>query len=170
MNDFLNNEFEKLKRPKIVISDNIILISDSPFAMKIFLAIFFSILTVGATFFEESYNKSLGIIVCLIFTVIFVYDALSLKRVKIDLREKILYYSSLNPVENLVNYLLKHPYKIPFANIEKIYHDYNESVAPVSKKYYVYIRTDDPYNLKIGTFNKESDAEAFSTYLKREIM
>jgi hypothetical protein len=78
---------------------------------------------------EDFYDKVMGIIVSLSCALAFLYDSLSLQRVKIDLQGKIVYGTSLNPLENLVNRLLHRPAKIPFHKIEKIYSDYNVAVG-----------------------------------------
>lgn len=167
--DPVSNKFEDLSRPKIILSNDIILISDPPFAKRIFLVFFCLCLTIYVFLSRDNYDKPLGILVCLILSIIFIYDALSLQRVKIDLQKKILNRSSLNPIENLIAFLLQHPSKIPFKNIEKIFCDYTEAFGGAKQRYLIYARTDDPYNLKIGTFNKKEDAESFATYLNRKI-
>ena len=163
------NEFKSIKRPKIIISDPTILMSDPPFPWRIFLAVLFFILTIFSVESHNYYNDPWLIIICLSFMLLFVYDALSLKRVRIDFERKVISISSLNPVENLVNYILKRPSEISFSNIKKIYSGYTLAVARDTTRYYVYIRTDDLYNLKIGTFNKQIEANDFAAYLNRKI-
>jgi hypothetical protein len=162
-------EFESLKRPKIIISEDVILISDPPFAWRILMIFFCLFLTWIGLQFKQGNDKVMGIVVSLSCALAFIYDALSLQRVKIDLQEKIVYRTSLNPLENLVNRLLHRPAKLPFNKIEKIYSDYNVAVGAATQRYYVYIRSDNHYKLNIGTFNKEADAAHFATYLDKKI-
>ena len=163
------SKFESLRRPKIIISEEVILISDPPFAWRIFMIFFSLFLTWLGLQFKQWNDKIMGIVVSLSCALAFLYDASSLQRVKIDLQEKIVYRTSLNPLENLVNRLLHRPAKLPFNKIEKIYSDYNVAVGAATQRYYVYIRSDNHYKLNIGTFNKEPDAIHFAAYLDEKI-
>ena len=169
MSDLTNNDFKNLDRPKIVSSDNIITMSDPPFAWRIFLTILFSACTVFTVHFKNYYNDPYLILVSLLGSILFLYDSLSLKRVKIDLERKIISHSSLNPLENLITFIFQRPSEIPFANIKKIYSDYNEVVAPATTRYFVFVQTVDQYKIKIGTFQKEALAIEFAEYLSRRI-
>ncbi|HVU96990.1 MAG TPA: hypothetical protein VHE34_17290 [Puia sp.] len=162
--DFLSN----LRRPRIVIADDYILISDPPFGWKIFLA-FFCLLMALIVLESDKDSGMVGFVLCLSMAVGFIYDSLSLKRTNIDLKTKVIYRKSLNPLENLLGKLLKHPSKIPFSAIERIFADYTEAFGGATQRYFLYIRTDDPYNLKIGTFNKLVDAERVASYLARRL-
>ena len=145
-----------------------ILISDPPFAWRIFLVLFcIDLAIIGSQFDGDDHWK--GILFGSRLSLAFLYDSLSLQRVKIDLRDRVVYQASLNPVENLVNYLLKRPSKIPFKNIDKIYSDYTEVFGGATQRYYAYIRTSDPHKLLIGTFKKESEARGFATYLNGKV-
>ena len=163
------SEFESLKRPKIRILEDVILISDPPFPWRIFMIFFCLFLTCIGLLFKQGTDKVIGIAVSLSCALAFVYDALSLQRVKIDLQEKIVSRTSLNPLENLVNRLLHRPAKLPFNKIEKIYSDYKVAVGAATQRYYVYIKSDNHDKLNIGTFNKEADATQFAAYLDRKI-
>jgi len=72
-------------------------------------------------------------------------------------------------MENLMNRLLQRPSKIPFMKIDKIYSDYNEAFGGASQRYYLYIKSGQKDKLRIGTFNKEADANSFATFLNRKI-
>jgi len=69
----------------------------------------------------------------------------------------------------LIDYILQHPSKIPFHNVEKIFSNFTVAFASAVQRYYLYIRTDDPYTLKIGTFEKEADAIKFANFLTAKI-
>ena len=99
---------------------------------------------------------------------IFLYDSLSLKRVKVDLKEKVVYRKSLNPLENLIDRLLQHPSRIPFSTIEKVFADYTVAFRG-AQRYYLYIMTDDPYKLDIGIFDKLADAERVASFIGQQI-
>jgi len=169
MNGITNNEFQKLYRPRIILSDGVISISDPPFAWRIFLTILFSAGTIFNVTFRNVYNDPYLILIFLFGSLLFLYDSLSLKRVKIDLERKVIFHSSLNPLENLINILFRRPSEIPFTNIKKIYADYNEVVAPATTRYFVFVQTVDQFKIKIGTFQKESYAIEFAEYLSRII-
>jgi len=163
------NNYENLPRPKISISEELISISDPPFAKRIFLVF----VCIGSALIASQNGGNdnwIGIWGGVGMALLFIYDSLSLQRVKIDLRNKIIFRTSLNPVENWVNHLRKHPSEIPFKNIEKIYADYTVTFGGATQRYYVFIRTRDPYKLVIGTFNKESEAEDFAAYLRKKIV
>jgi len=107
-------------------------------------------------------------ILTLVIFLAFVYDCLSLKRIKIDLKQRVVYRRSANPLENIIASFLQHPSAIQFSNIEKIYAEYVDPMKD-SRQFYVYIRTDDPYNLKIASFNNEAAAVECAAYLNNEI-
>ena len=165
----LENEFDALGRPKIDISGDRILISDPPFAWRIFLAIFCASLAVVASQFRDQNDKVKGILVGLMLSIGFIYDSLSLQRVKFDFQKRVVYRMSLNPIENLINRLLQRPSIIPFKKIDKIYFDYNEAFGGASQRYYLYIKSGQKDKLRIGTFNKEADANSFVIFLNRKI-
>ena len=165
----INNEFEGLSRPKIIISNDFILISDPPFAKRIFLAFFCLSLGIGAAQFKMGDDRITAVLVSASLTIVFIYDALSLQRVKVDLQKRTIYRASLNPIENLINLILKRPSEVSFKQIDKIYCDYNEAFGGASQRYYLYIKTFDPYSLKICTFNKLADATSFAAFLNRKI-
>src|SRR5258708_5768551 len=89
--------------------------SDPPFAWRIFLTIFLTGCTLFTFLYRDSYNDPYLILICLFGALLFLYDSLSLKRVKIDLEGKVIYHSSLNPLENLINALLQRPSKSIFT-------------------------------------------------------
>ena len=163
------NKYENLSRPKISISEDLISISDPPFAKRIFLVLFcFGLALIASQ--NNGNDNWIGIFAGLGMALVFIYDSFSLQRIKIDLRSKIIFRTSLNPLENWVNYLRNHPSEIPFKNIEKIYADYTVTFGGATQRYYVYVRTRDPYKLVLGTFNKESEAEDFAAYLRIKIV
>jgi hypothetical protein len=169
MNDTTNSEFKKWYRPRIVLSDEMISISDPPFAWRIFLTILCAAFTIFYVVIRNVYNDPYLILIFLCGSLLFLYDSLSLKRVKIDLEKKVIFHSSLNPVENLINILFRRPSEIPFTNVKKIYADYNEVVAPATTRYFVFVQTVDQFKIKIGTFQKEAYAIEFAEYLSRMI-
>ncbi|HEY4062387.1 MAG TPA: hypothetical protein VGM30_10825 [Puia sp.] len=161
--------FESLPRPKISISGDMLEISDPPFAWRIFLAFFCTFLIFIASRDKEIASRTTGMLLGWGLFFVFVYDSLSLQRVKIDFINKTVYRTSLNPLENLINRILGRPSKLPFSNIEKVYSDYREAFGGASQRYYLYIRSGDPYSLKIGTFNTESDAKNIASILNKLI-
>ncbi len=154
--------------PSIIKGEDMILVSDRPTVWKIFLAVFGACAVIYLYLLPASYNKPLLMIIALAIFLAFAYDCLSLKRIKVDLKQRVVYRRSANPLENVIASLLQHPAKIPFANIEKIYADYVDPFKN-SQQFYVYIRTDDPYNLKIASFNNEAAAVECADYLSNEI-
>jgi len=168
MEQFNEQYLFNLSRPKITIDADCILIFDRPFAWKIFLSLF--CLLMAFIVFESNYeSRTIGLILTISISIGFIYDSLSLKRTKIDLKNKIIYTKSLNPVDNILGRILKHPSQIPFSAIEKVFTDHPETFASAPRRYYLYIRTDDPYNLNIGTFNKLVEAEHIAAYLNRKV-
>jgi hypothetical protein len=135
--DLNKSEFESFTRPRIRISEDVILISDPPIYRRIFLFCFCLFLAILALLYKEGEDKVIATIVSFSFALAFLYDALSLQRVKMDLKEKMVYRTSLNPLENLVNHLLRRPSQLSFRNIEKIYSDYNVAFGGAAQRYYV---------------------------------
>ena len=163
------NEFDALKRPNINVSGEMIFISDPPFAWRIFLALFCASLAVIASQFRDQNDRTKGILVGLMLSLVFIYDSLSLQRVTFDLQRQVVHRVSLNPIENLINRILSKPSEIPFKKINKIYSDYNEAFGGASQRYNIYIKSDNKYKLRIGTFNKEADANNVAAFLSRKI-
>ena len=130
---------------------------------------FFCLLMTLIVFESNEGSRTIGLVLTLSMSSGFIYDSFSLKRTKIDLKNKIIFRRSLNPLENLLGRLLKHPSTIPFATIEKVFADYTEIFGGAPHRYYLYVRTDDPYNLNIGTFDKLTDAERVASYLARKV-
>jgi hypothetical protein len=161
--------FETLPRPKITISGDIIKIIDPPLFKRIFLALFCIFFVFIASLDKEIAGRTTGMLLGGGLFFVFVYDSLSLQRVKIDFINKTVYRTSLNPLENLINRILGRPSKLPFSNIEKVYSDYREAFGGASQRYYLYIKSGDPYSLKIGTFNTESDAKNIASLLNKLI-
>ena len=166
MQNLLKKEFEDLRHPKIVISDYVILLSDRPFIGEAFLTTVLLGYTIFTFKFRGSFDLSTIVICSLGF---FFYDTIALKRIRIDLYNKIIYRTSINPLENLLNVLLRRPSVIPFKNIKRIYSDYTQLFVPATTRYFVYIEAADGYKLKIGTFDKEMDASQFAVFLNSKI-
>ncbi|HMH20148.1 MAG TPA: hypothetical protein VK563_00160 [Puia sp.] len=113
----LNAEFENLKSPKIVLSDEAILISDTPAISYFIMMAMMVICTIFIFIADHRFENTFKIVVGLISIFFFMYLAFSLKRVKICLQEKIIYRTNFNPLENLLNFILQQPGKIAFSKI-----------------------------------------------------
>jgi hypothetical protein len=109
-----------------------------------------------------------GMFFCIVFSLAFIYDSLSLQRVRIDLKNKYVFRKSINPMENLINFLLKRPFHISFSNIDKIYSDYTPTFSG-AQRYYLYLKSKDKYKLQIGTFKKETQASICAEFLSKVI-
>jgi hypothetical protein len=161
--------FEDFRHPKIRISENTIFISDPPIGWRNFLVIFCIFLVVLCFEVKEGQDKIIGVTLALFFCIIAIYNAISLHRVRIDLKGRIIYFRSLNPIENLLNRILKRSTTISFSNVEKIYCDYPVLVGHGEKSYDLYLRSRGGYKLKIGIFKKEAEATSFTSFLKSKI-
>lgn len=168
MSKLLKNEFENLRHPKIVISNDDILLSDRLFIGKAFLTTVLLGFTIFTIKFRGSFDLS-TIVICSLGFFYFFYDTITLKRIKIDLHNKIIYRTSINPLENLLNSLLGRPSTISFKSIKRIYSDYTQLFVPATTRYYIYIETSDGHKLQIGTFDKEMDANQFAVFLNNKI-
>lgn len=165
----VKNEIENFPRPKIVVTDEEIFISDPPFVWRLFLTLFsFAILTFALKY-NTGRDRLEGAAAGVLLSLIFIYDSLSLQRVKIDLKNECVFRRSLNPLENLINSLLKRPFTIPFSNIDKIYSDSTPAFGGQSLRYYMYLRSKDQHKLQIGTFNKEAQASACAVFLNKMV-
>jgi hypothetical protein len=169
MNQPLEKTFQDFTRPKILVSESAIFVCDSVLLWRVFLFLLGVCFVFFAIFFKEGTDRFMGFWFGVAWSVIFLYDSLSLKRTKIDLGQRMIYRKSLNPIENLIDRVLQHPKVISFENVEKIYADYSEAAASAVQRYYVYLRTDDPYNLKIGTFRTQADSELFAEFLNAKL-
>lgn len=159
-----DEQFRKFKRPKIEITDKCIAFYDPPIFWRFFLTFFWFLLVLLA-YGDQDSQRGIGIFVTTLMTCIFGYDSISLKRVKVDLEKKVVFKRSLNPLENLIDRMLKRPSEIAFDSISAIYVDKPAWVAPSVNRYYLYLKTTDPYNLRIAIFANASEAEEFAQYL-----
>jgi len=91
----VKNEIENFSRPKIVLTDDEILISDPPFAKRIFFALFFLALMIISLKYYTGPDRIKGAFITSLFFLGFIYDSLSLKRVRIDLK-KIAYFAEVS--------------------------------------------------------------------------
>jgi hypothetical protein len=160
---------EPVRLPGIRRSGDLLYISEKPLLRDILLFLFFLCCTFYVMHETGAYNREIGIIVCTFSSLLFLHNCISLKRVKIDLRSKMIYRSNLNPFLILLEKCLRHPVKLSFQNIEGVYFGNREAFVPNVTKYNVIIRTDDPFELKIAAFTMEEDAQEFSTYLQNII-
>lgn len=168
MQKILKNNFEDLRHPKIVIANEVILLSDRPYIGKVFLTIIMLGFIIFTIKFRGSFDLSI-IVTCSFAFLYFLYDTIALKRIRIDFGIKFIHRSSLNPLENLLNILLRRPTVIPFKSVKRIYSDYTQLFVPATTRYFVYIETEDGYKLQIGTFDKEMDASQFAIFLNTKI-
>jgi hypothetical protein len=165
MTELTGAEHDDVKFPGIKASKDHVLICERPYLRDILLFLFFLACTIYVFYSGHSYNKEIGIIVCSFSSLLFLYNSVSLKRIKIDLRNRMIYRSNVNPFLILLEKCLRHPETLSFKKISSIYYDNHEAFVPSGTKYYVIIRTDDPYDLKIAAFTEEEDAKQFSQYL-----
>ena len=165
----VKNEIENFPRPKIVVTDKEILISDPPFPWRLFLTLFSFAILIFALKYNTGLDRLEGTAAGVFLSLVFIYDSLSLQRVRIDLKNKCVFRRSINPMENLVNYLLKRPFAIPFSNIDKIYSDYTPTFGGQSQRFYMYLRVKDQHKLQIGTFNKEAQASTCAAFLNKMV-
>jgi hypothetical protein len=161
--------FESLPRPRVKISNDEILIADPPIAKRIFLAFVFASLPFIVKLFGVQGDISIGIGICVVATIGFAYDSLSLQRVRISFENKIIYRKSLNPIENILNSLVKRPFEIPFSDVNRIFSDYTITFAPASQRYYVYLLTKKGKKMVLCTLDKEPDANTFAVFLNRKV-
>jgi len=167
MTELAGVQKDPLKLPGIRISKDSILIAERPFLRDIILFLVFLSCTVYVFYAEHSYNKEIGIIVCSFSSLLFLYNSISLKRVRIDLLNRVIYRTNINPFLILLEKILRHPGTLPFSKIKSVYYDNREAFVPTVTKYYVIIGTDDPFNLKIAAFTNETDAKEFADYLNQ---
>ena len=164
----ISDDFTKLKRPKEALKNDVILISDPPIGWRIFLT-FFCLFLTAIFLFENSDDNFLGIVVCSLFSFVFLYDSLSLNRVKVDLRKKIIIRKTLNPVANLLDRMLQHPSVIPFDKITRFAVTYPSIGGPDVQRYYLFAEYDGLYKLNIGIFKTGDDAERVADFLRYKI-
>jgi len=160
---------EPVRLPGVSRSGDMLYISEKPFLRDILLFLFFLCCTWYVLSVGKAFNRDIAIIVCTFSTLLFLHNCISLKRVKIDMRSKMVYRSNLNPLLVLLEKWLRHPVKLSFENIKGVHFDNREAFVPSVTKYHVIIRTDDPFELKIAAFTMEEDARAFSAYLQKVI-
>jgi hypothetical protein len=165
----VKNEIENFPRPKIVVTDEEILISDPPLPRRLFLTLFSFAVLIFALKYNTGRDRLEGSAAGIFLSLLFIYDSLSLQRVRIDLKNKCVFRRSINPMENLVNYLLKRPFTIPFSDIDKIYSDFTPAFGGQAQRYYMYLRSKDQHNLQIGTFNKEAQASTCAVFLNKMV-
>jgi hypothetical protein len=161
------SRFKMLKHPKILFSNDRIEIRDRPFGWNIFLVAFMVCCCAFAINLPSTFDKPIALVITFAFLFIFCYDALSLTRTTIDFGKKTIYRRSINPLENLLSFVLKHPSIISFNDAKNISIRYTETYGPVRTKYYLCILTEDPYKLRIATFKRRIDGENFATFLKK---
>ncbi len=102
-------QLENLPKPRIVIEEqDWIYLSDTPIPRRIFLTLFFGSLTAFNVWRGVEDNEMM-ILVTGIGTFGFLYGSLSLYRIKIDLKNKVLHRTSINPLENLIDRVLQPP-------------------------------------------------------------
>jgi hypothetical protein len=170
MTEFPGSQAEQAKFPGITTTDDSVLITERPYLRDILLFLFFVSCTVYIFRSSPSYNKEIGMIVCSFSSLLFLYNSISLKRVRIDLRTRMIYRTYFYPLLILLENVLRHPASQTFHKINTIYNDNGEAFVPSVTKYYVIIRTDDPFNLKIVSFTDEEDARLFSQYLNHLLL
>jgi hypothetical protein len=170
MTEFPVGQLDRLKFPGITSSKDTVLITERPFLRDILLFLFFLACTIYVFKSAQSYNKEIGIIVCSFSSFLFLYNSVSLRRVKIDLRTRMIHRSNLNPFLILLEKLLRHPASLSFENVETVFYHNREAFVPSVAKYYVIFRTKDPFNLKIVSFTDEENAREFSEYLNHLIL
>jgi hypothetical protein len=162
-------QLENLPKPRIVIEQDWIYLSDRVIPWRIFLTLFCGAGT-AFSIWRGVQDNEMMILVTGIGTFGFLYGSLSLYRVKIDLKNKVLHRTSINPLENLIDRVLQHPADIPFEHIEAVYSGKEMDFGgPATTRHYLYVRTDDPYALKIGIFKSVADAELCAAFLWRKI-
>jgi len=157
------NDISNLKRPKICFSNHLIYISDPPSVWSFFLICTCLFLLLIA-YESNGDSRMVGVISALALALMSIWKFVSLRRIRVDSNERVVYRKSINPVENMVDRILQHPSRIPFSSIEKVYADYTVAFYGV-QRYYLYIVTDDPYKLNIAAFNKLVDAERVAALL-----
>ena len=170
MTESPGHEFEQLRKVKVTLSGDEMLIADKPKVwniLSIFLGVF---LVVYAFYIAEDYNREWVMFGFGLLTLVCLWNALALMRVKIDLKERVVYRKSINPVANLLDRILQRPSRIPFGNIEGIFADYIFGMASAGgDQPYVYLRTDDPYKLRLCWIAKKADAERFAAFLHQKV-
>jgi hypothetical protein len=168
METYPDCEFKELKRPKIKITATSSSFYDPPILWRFVLTLFWFLLTV-LSYLLKSSQREIGIFVILLMTGIFGYGSISLERVRIDLNERVVFRRNLNPIENLIDRIFEHPAKIAFDSISTIYVDRPTWIEPAVNRYCLYLKTTDPYKLRIAVFAKSLEAEKFSRYLTHVI-
>ena len=148
-----SNDFKKLSRPNIEIDEDLIVISDPPIGWRIFLTLLWCGLTWMA-FLEGGDEYLMGVFVCGAGVLAFLYDALSLNRVRVDLKNKVIFRTTLNPLGNLLDRILQHPSAIPLDKITKFEVDYPIRGFSGVSRWYLLVEYDGIYKLQIGIFKK----------------
>jgi hypothetical protein len=159
--------FGKFRNPKVIFANNQIILKQRPFIYEILLFIFWGIMLSILIQSDKDYKKPFVTILFSLITLLFFWRAFSLRRIKIDLNEKLVYRSNLNPFALLIEKFLQHPLKIPFTSISGVYWD-SESFRANNwyPNFYIVLKTTDPYKLKIAKFRKKENAESFSNFIQ----
>ena len=160
------NDFKKLKRPKLALTEDVILISDPPIGMRIFLTLLCLLFAMNL-FFEGIDDNFWGFIIFSCLALVFLYDALSLNRAKVDLKRKAIFRTTLNPIANLLDRILQHPSVIPFDKITKFGVEYPLRGGPYVPRFYLYVEYDGIYKLTIGIFKKGDEAEGGRLFARK---
>jgi len=164
----MSSDLEKLRRPKVTVVGDVIFISDPLIVYRIILMLLCLLIATKIYFegLDANFWPFLGFCVL---TLVFLYDSLSLNRVKVDLKRKVIFRTTLNPMANLLDRILQHPSVIPFDKITKFGVDYPLLTGRNVPRWYVFVEYDDLYKLKLGIFKNGKDAESIADFLRYKI-
>lgn len=119
------------------------------------------LLPVGITHQFKYRTESLALLGFL--TIIISWLSFSLDRVIIDCMNKTIHRHNNNPVVNWYRKTFKIPVEINFSDVKEIV---LYDTGPKTQLHIVKAITTDDVNVKIGSFNKNANAEIFERFLK----
>lgn len=162
-------ELKKLFFPKIIQSEDEIIIWNRPFTDDITFSFIFPLgLFITITSSEGEFFVS-EIVISSLLTLLFLWIIYSLDKVRINFKDKTISRKSYNPLINIIRKsIFKYPATISFKNIAGFETDYIYSRKSMTK-YIVILHTDDPYKFKIAIFTQRDYSNMFADYLRFKI-
>jgi|SRR6185312_793053 len=161
-------DFKKFRRPKVTVEEDLILISDPPIGMLMAFALL-CLSFVLELLLEGKGDNTWGIIVCSSIAVVCLYNTLTVNRVRVDLRRKAVFRTTLNPIGNLLDRILQHPSVIPFDKITRFGVNSYLSTRIDVPRHHLYVEYDGLYKLTIGIFKRAEEANSFAEFLRTKI-
>lgn len=165
----LPKELQFSTYPTFEVSDKKIFIYNLPTTSDLYvvgITFLFFLYVVSGKGVPDAYNYPVLFFLIFLF---FTFACLSLDKIVIDTNKKTITRKNYNPIMNFIRrIILQLPSVIDFKDVSQIDSD-QTYFQKDGNSYYVYIITNTPYKLRIGTFSNKSCSEVFIEFLQKNV-